>query len=459
MIRRNFKRLIIYELNEVPIRVLNHFIKNNPDSNISSICNKDTLKKTFTTDEGELHPWSTWPTVHRGVDNRAHKIRFINQDLKDSKSWPPIWEILIKNRFSIGIFGSLQSYPPITNSFVSFYLPDTFAPTSKAIPKELESFQNFNLKLTNKNKAISRAISLNDIFKFLKLVVKGNFKIISIYKVFLQVFLEIINKKYKTLRSLIQPILGFDIYLKLLEKEKPDFSTFFTNHVAGIMHRYWKYTFNEDFEDNKNNQNSFHKKSINKAMNIADKQIGQLIKFCSTNNYELWIISSMGQEAIKRKEEFPEIYVGDINKIIKALGLNPNQYKLLPAMQPDLCINCKNKNSFEKLLKNISRIRDVAGNKIFVARYRNSGNSINISIKHSLNASQTKKFEIEGKIFTAKQLNIQFVKRDIGTGYHCKEGIFIGYGKRSINLFAKYGSNEIDTKDFFRRIKDYFYIK
>ena len=87
----------------------------------------------------------------------------------------------------------------------------------------------------------------------------------------------------------------------------------------------------------------FHKKSINKAMNIADNQIGQLIKFCSTNNYELWIISSMGQEAIKRKEEFPEIYVGDINKIIKALGLNPNQYELLPAMQPDLCISCKNK--------------------------------------------------------------------------------------------------------------------
>ena len=37
-------------------------------------------------DEGELHPWSTWPTVHRGVNNNLHKIRFINQDLKKCKN-------------------------------------------------------------------------------------------------------------------------------------------------------------------------------------------------------------------------------------------------------------------------------------------------------------------------------------------------------------------------------------
>ena len=48
----------------------------------------------FTEDDGELHPWSTWPTVLRGVNNNIHNIRFINQDLRCSKFYKPIWEIL-----------------------------------------------------------------------------------------------------------------------------------------------------------------------------------------------------------------------------------------------------------------------------------------------------------------------------------------------------------------------------
>ncbi|ABB50377.1 hypothetical protein PMT9312_1318 [Prochlorococcus marinus str. MIT 9312] len=455
--RTNLQKLIIYELNEVPIKVLKKYIKIFPHSNFAYICKKGVLKNTYTTDDGELHPWSTWPTVHRGVNNKIHNIRFINQNLNSAKKWPPIWEVLIENEKSIGIFGSLQSYPPIKNRFVSFYLPDTFAPDIDAYPKVLEIFQDFNLSLTEKNKAISRTISSKEIYKFLKLIVLGTFRFKTILKVFNQVIYEIFDKRNKTLRSLLQPILGFDIYIKMLEKKKPEFSTFFTNHVAGIMHRYWRYTFPEDFGDKINNDN-FHLESINKAMHIADNQIGELIKFSKSHNYDLWILSSMGQEAIKREDDFPEIYVGSIGKIIKAIGLNQKHYQLLPAMQPDLCINCKDKKSKTKLLENLKQIKDKNGKLIFIPRYVNDGNSINISIKHSYHAFKTKKFFIKGETFTAKDLDIEFVKRDIGTGYHCREGIFICYGKKSNDIFKSYGSKNINTKDFFNKVKRYFEI-
>ena len=452
------KKLIIYELNEVPIRVLKEFILNNPKSSFSNLVKNGIIKKTTTFDEGELHPWSTWPTVHRGVNNNIHQIKFINQSLTYAKDWPPIWEVLIKNKISVGIFGSLQSYPPIKNALVKFYLPDTFSPTCKAIPKEIEDFQNFNLKLTSKNKAISRPISLRDLITFSKLVITRNFKIISIFKVLKHIIFEILNKKNKSLRSLLQPILGFDIYFKLLNKEKPEYSTFFTNHVAGVMHRYWKYSFPKDFDEDKNIKNNFHKDSINKSMQIADNQISQLIKFCDNNDSELWIISSMGQEAIKRDDDFPEIYLGKINKILKAIGLNDANYKLLPAMQPDLCILCKDERSLLKLENNILNIKDAKGKSIFLPRYKNEGNSLNISIKHSFIAYQTKTFFIKGKPFKDHELNIEFIKRDIGTGYHCKEGIYIGYGNKSNLLFKSYKSKKIDTKEFFNKVKEFFEI-
>ena len=217
--------------------------------------------------------------------------------------------------------------------------------------------------------------------------------------------------------------------MKLLKNKKPQFSTFFTNHVAGIMHRYWKYHF-PHFEGGQDIKNNFHKESINKAMKIVDNQVGKLMQFCDINNYELWIISSMGQKAIKREDDFPEIYLGNINKIIKAIGFNQDFYDLLPAMQPDICISCKDKRALLQLIENIVKIKDKKGKVIFKPRYQNAGNNLNISIQHSLIAYKTKTFYINNKSYKSNDLNIQFIKRDIGTAYHSKEGIYILWRKK-----------------------------
>ena len=113
------KNLIIYELNEVPKKIIDYYVKIKPDSNLNKLIIKGTFIETTTDDIGELHPWSSWPTVHRGVDNSMHKIKFINQNLEIAKNYPPIWELLIKEKISIGIFGSLQSYPPIKSKYLT----------------------------------------------------------------------------------------------------------------------------------------------------------------------------------------------------------------------------------------------------------------------------------------------------------------------------------------------------
>ena len=78
-------KLIIYELNEIPRKLFDFYVNKFPNSSFAEISNKGIILNTFTKDIGELHPWSTWPTVHRGVYNDVHKIRSINQDLSISK--------------------------------------------------------------------------------------------------------------------------------------------------------------------------------------------------------------------------------------------------------------------------------------------------------------------------------------------------------------------------------------
>ena len=153
------KKLIIYELNELPKQVVEFYVSKYPNSNIALMHNNGIYIDTYTTDTGELHPWTTWPTFYRGIDNKKHKIQFINQKTNINKKYPPVWEILTEEKLNIGIFGSLQSYPPLINKNVKFFLPDTFSPDSKAYPKNLSTFQNFNLTIATNNSGTSRNIT------------------------------------------------------------------------------------------------------------------------------------------------------------------------------------------------------------------------------------------------------------------------------------------------------------
>ena len=101
----------------------------------------------------------------------------------------------------------------------------------------------------------------------------------TLMKVFLHLMKEIVWSKYKIRRSLMQPVLGFDPYFYQLNKYKPDFSTFFTNHLAGVLHRYWYDLYPEEFKETPRDKNNFKKKTIIKALDIADMQLKKLLYF------------------------------------------------------------------------------------------------------------------------------------------------------------------------------------
>ena len=107
-------KILLYELNEVPWQVVDYFTKMCPKSVLGEVLQNAHQYTTQTQDSGELHPWTTWPTVHRGVYNDTHNIRFLNQQITDPHQ--PLWELLTKANKSVGLFGSLQSCPvPITS--------------------------------------------------------------------------------------------------------------------------------------------------------------------------------------------------------------------------------------------------------------------------------------------------------------------------------------------------------
>ena len=452
------KKLLIYELNELPNELLLDYIKIKPASTISQLYKDGTFKITKTFDQGELHPWSTWPTFYRGVNNNLHRIQFINQDKTFAeKNYPPIWNILAKKGISIGIFGSLQSYPPPNLENINFYLPDTFAPKSDAIPDNLRIFQEFNLNLVGNNNAVTRPISFIDLKNFVKCIFNKLISFKTILKISIHISKELLFPKYKLRRSLMQPLLSFDPYLWQLKKYKPSFSTFFTNHLAGMMHRYWYDYFPNKFKNSVREVSIFKRESIIKALDIADKQIKTLLLFAKENDYDLWVASSMGQTAIERGSYHKEIFLNDPNKLLNALNLNSENYKFMPSMYPDINIVCKDLKAKKEICKKIKLLLDSTNKQIIKIRYKQKSNTINLIINTSKEISKDYCFKIKDKQFKPKEIGMGLIERDIGTGYHIPEGILLTHGKISKELLKDY--EIIDTALVAPLILKYFYIR
>ena len=65
----------------------------------------------------------------------------------------------------------------------------------------------------------------------------------------------------------------------------------------------------------------------------------------------------MGQKSIDRGEYIPELYLNNFKRFLLKQKLNENNFELLPAMQPDYCINCSTKKDLNTLRKSIKSFK------------------------------------------------------------------------------------------------------
>lgn len=427
------QRVILYELNEVPWRVIDWYVKIRPNSTLAYLVSHSQLFKTYTPDEGELHPWTTWPTLHRGVSNTHHNIRFINQSLSEADfNYPPIWQRLCSKGVTVGVFGSLQSYPPLSHPGFLFYIPDTFSPSPLSYPTKYQHFQSFNLRQTSLDSAIPSSVSLSprllsEVFNLLRTGLR--FK--SLLRLVFHLLKEKLDPIHKSRRSVLQTIVSFDIFKNALCSSSPQFTTFFTNHVAGMMHRYWKQTFPEDFAYSLSSSfDLFHSRSILYAMDIADDNLSWLVKYVNKHNSRLLIASSMGQEAIDRGNYEGEWRIVCSDTFLSALNWNKPVQAVL-AMQPDFNFHFESSDDAVEFISVVSQLVDSSGRSIW-KRVNQLSSTVNLALapseealknnlilRHYVNTSTTK---------SISDFGIKKIFRDQGTGYHCSEGMLLHYG-------------------------------
>ena len=425
-------KVILFELNEVPYKVIHHFCKLYPESNLAMLVLKGRKYETYAEDQGHLSPWITWPTVHRGVTNEKHFISDFGQDLNEQeKQYPTIWNILAKKGVKVGLFGSLHTYPmPERVEDFSFYVPDTFAAGSECFPKKLETFQKFNLAMArDSSRVVSNKIPGREAVQFLMKLPDMGLKFKTATDIAAQLVDEKINKWKVVRRRTYQSIIGFDIFYKQLESKKPDFVTFFTNHVASSQHRYWAAAFPEDYESLKLGREwmETYNGEIIYTMKKADEMIGRLKKFIEKNpEYSLWILSSMGQQAVEAREIYTDLFVTNGQKFMDNFDLGPGYYELKPSMVPqfNVQIHVDKRKEFEEKLSTL-RVND----QPIHSRQKAEGfYSLDIGFP---NLDESKiKIQIMGQVIPLEHSGMKNVKiqdRCGATAYHIPNGSLIIY--------------------------------
>lgn len=423
------KKIIFYELNEVPWRLVDWYCGVRPQSTLKRLMNESACFTTVTRDQGELHPWSTWPSLHRGCYNDRHKIFFLNQDKSHAEEFPPIWEVLAQKGIRVGVFGCLQSYPMKTNVPYSFYVPDTFAPTEQTYPKRYSAFQRLNLRQTQRDGALPTNVQVDGkaVFDLIKMKATG-LKTKTATRIAWQLIQEKIKPIHRTRRSILQAPVAFDFFMDALKRERPEFCSFFTNHVAGMMHRYWKYVFPEDFNYSLSSEEDFfHKNTLCVAMDVADEELGRLDSFSKENGYDLVVASSMGQEAIHKPPYLGEMRIKDFDLFYKAIGYYGWVENRL-AMHPDFSFIFQNQNDLQEFKRRVEVLLDSQGNSLF-NRIRLSGLSLTIGITKNEDILKSGQVCVmsqgQQRMLSLKELGLDLISRDEGTGYHQPFGILI----------------------------------
>ncbi len=433
------KKIILYELNEVPEVVFDRYSKES--SSFKKLLSKFTRYKTKSIDSVPLSPWITWSTVHRGVTYEKHKIENLGQDVSEQNIlYPPIWMDLKNKGYEVGVYGSMHSNKiPENISKYKFYIPDPFSEHCKCQPKSLEPIQDFQLKLSrSSSRNVQRSFSKQISLSLISALLKSGLRISSYLGILKQLIHERFDNKKVNRRRVFQSVINFDIFISLLKSDLPHFSTFFTNHVASAMHRYWEAAYPEDFKGfNKQSADWIlsYKNEVNFAMSVVEKHLKELIKLANKKeNCEIWVCTSMGQAPVINYEPVKsQLYLKDPNKFLRFLGCDPQLFEIMPAMLPRWTF--KSQNTLIKQLSDILKELIIDNKQCEFMEFDNTL-TIKINCINKIPKILFKKLSV-----SYKEIGLEIVDIDDNSGssaYHIPEGVLMIYGKNS-NRFQNIG--------------------
>ncbi len=458
------KKMIIFEINEMPLKIFRQFQKLRPGSHVDELLKSSQVIETLAQDveRSFLYPSQSWASLNTGSPYSAHQIHWYNDPKPDE--YPLYWKTLANHGFSIGIVGSLHSSPAeayaSSNKNYKFVIPDCFAPDSYTKPNYFEPFQKLNLRAVSSN---TRVAGVGVPVQDAALMVMNSPR----YGIRMRTIVDGANLVYKILRKSanrerlrnLQFPLVADMFLHLFQKHQPDVAITFTNHVAGNMHRYWYALFPEDYQTAvyDNRWVSKYSGEITAAVDLLDAYMGELMRVARETDRILVVVSSMGQEANPRltvdevKTRAHGFRLEDVRKFVGHFTKNRYNFAVDSAMVPQYMLGFRDAAEAARFAAEVREAMQGMQNIEMVVDQNHEMVTLSVTLN-----GRVPEYMIQGRALQYSDLGfVRFEIDDHHSGCHCPEGSLIIYNSST----AKATQPSVDYLEYAPALLSHFGIQ
>jgi hypothetical protein len=432
--RAQARKVVLYELNEVPWQVVDLYVAERPGSHLARLLRAGLCRTTVNHDPVPLQPWRTWPTFHTSTFTEEHNSFELGQDPATFRG-TTIWDAADAAGLTVGLFGPMQSWPPRPFANGGFYVPDTFSRTADTVPAGLGTFQKFNVGMTRENTFSSHAdLGLGQLVATGADLLRRGLTPRSLAALAAQLVNERRDGRYRGQRSTMQVLPSFDLYWRLHRQHDPHLSVFFTNHVAGMMHRYWgdwvpEYAATEHYAPD-----PVFSRFVPTAMDLADRQLGRVLAHVDSHAGTVLVVAaSMGQGPIPYRHLDRTFVLEAPERLLAQLGLGAAEAGL--AMYPRVSLAFGSAAGAEGSVAVLASVEGDGCGPMF-RDFTVAGRTVSFEINFDRpDAKDDEKLvfvHADGVRVTVEppDLGIAVRRRTGGgnTAYHIPEGIMVSYG-------------------------------
>lgn len=372
-------KIILAEFNEITWRFIEPLTKKGKLPTFAEFMREGTTGSPIASEVSpNLDPWISWTTVYTGRPQEEHGVRFLEQPPETVKG-PRVWEIAAEAGKSIGVFGSIMSWPP-RDDIQGFWVPSTFSPDTQTYPSDLAPIQDLNLTYTRAHSPTAKkasALPIKLIGQLLSLGLKPS-TLAGIASFFVR---SRINRNRAWEKVSLQPIVNLDFFEALYRRHRPNFATFHTNHVAHYMHRYWRAADPTPFptKPSIDEVNRFGD-AVEFGYQVADRVLRRIWNLADERTIVV-VASGLGQQPYV-DENFTAgrevVRVRDIDQILGLLGVK-GRCKAISMMAPQWNLQFDDSTAEDLAEKHLASAwyRD-SGTRLF--SYERVGNTINFNV-------------------------------------------------------------------------------
>ncbi|HYP28470.1 MAG TPA: alkaline phosphatase family protein [Blastocatellia bacterium] len=422
------KKVLFVELNEITWDLIDVLIGQGKLPTFARLKREGAWAAPMSVDlPPQLDPWITWTTVYTGRPQSDHNVFFLQQP-PETITARRIWDICHDQGLSVGVYGSLCSWPP--RPVKGFYVPDTFSPDPSTYPEDLRAIQELNLTYTRSVRLPSDHDGL--LFKAqlgAKLMALG-LGAGTIARVTRQLARERLNPEVRWQRVALQPLLNYDFFSRLYRRHRPRFATFHSNHVAHYMHSYWKAMQPELFPQHTSpDEVRVFGSAIEHGYRTADALLKRMMRLLDGETVMV-VASSMGQKPFitKLKNGKAIVQLRSLDKILDILGMG-DRARALSTMSDQFNLYAESPEARDAILSALDRAYiDAPGQRMFEAEAVE--NSVTVTLKRYDTVSEDSRcfFPHLGEDRSFRYEDLVYSTGLVKSGCHDPKGVLAIYG-------------------------------